>query len=72
MRLAEKRTEVALSQIRKIGNLSNKGHYEWDEQDVDSIVDALLDSVSEMERRFDPQRSSEQQFRLSRNSDVSG
>jgi len=64
VRLAESRTQAALSDIRKIGNLSNQRSYEWDQADVRKIVKALRDGISEMERRFDPQGSSEQQFKL--------
>lgn len=64
VKLAESRTQAALSDIRKIGNLSNKRSYEWDESDVRKITKALRDAVSEMERRFDPQGASTQHFKL--------
>ena len=64
VRLAESRTQAALSDIRKIGNLSNQRTYEWDQSDVRKIVKALREAFSEMERRFDPQGSSEQHFKL--------
>jgi len=54
IKLAEGRTQAALSAIRKIGNLSNRRSYEFDETDVRKIVRALKDALGEVERRFDP------------------
>ena len=50
--LAEARTNRALDSVRKIGNLSNRQLYEWDEVEVRKIVKALRDAVSEVEARF--------------------
>ncbi len=54
IKLAEGRTQAALSAIRKIGNLSNRRSYEFDETDVRKILRALKDALAEVERRFDP------------------
>lgn len=51
--LAEKRVNKALSQIRLIGNLSNRSNYFYTEQDVKSIHRALRRAVDEMKARFD-------------------
>lgn len=53
VRLAEGRTQVALSAIRKLGNLSNRRSYQWDETDVKKIMKVLRDALAEAERRFD-------------------
>ena len=50
--LAESRTNKALDAIGRIGNLSNRSLYEWDEAEVRKIVKALKDAVSEVEARF--------------------
>jgi hypothetical protein len=54
IKLAEGRTQAALSAIRKIGNLSNRRSYEFDDADIRKIVRALKEAVGEVERRFDP------------------
>jgi formylmethanofuran dehydrogenase subunit E len=50
--LAESRTNKALDAIGRIGNLSNRSVYEWDEVEVRKVVKALKDAVSEVEARF--------------------
>jgi hypothetical protein len=50
--LAEARTNRALEDIRRIGNLSNPHLYEWDESQVRKIVKALKDAVADIEGRF--------------------
>ncbi len=65
VRLAENRTEAALSAIRKIGNLSNQRSYEWSASDVKKIANILRNAVTEMERNFDPKNSEKlPRFRL--------
>lgn len=54
VKLAEGRVQAGLSAIRKIGNLSNRRMYEYDEADVRKITKALKDAITEIERRFDP------------------
>lgn len=50
--LAEGRTTRALDAIRRIGNLSNRSLYEWEEAEVKKIIKALKDSVADVERGF--------------------
>jgi hypothetical protein len=52
VRLAEGRTRTALDAIRKIGNLSNKRAYEFDDQDVKKIIRALKEATNDLERKF--------------------
>ena len=52
VKLAEGRTQSALDAIRKLGNLSNKRAYEFTEADVKSILKALRDATTEVERKF--------------------
>lgn len=54
VKLAEGRVQGALSAIRKIGNLSNKRSYDYDEADIKKIVKALREALSDVERKFDP------------------
>ncbi len=55
--LAEKRTNKALDAILRIGNLSNRQIYEYDEVEVRKIVKALRDAVSTIEGRFESSKS---------------
>jgi hypothetical protein len=65
VRLAEGRTQKALDSIRKIGNLSNKRAYEYDEQDVKKIIKALRDATSDLEKKFGPSSSGDSEtFKL--------
>jgi hypothetical protein len=54
VKLAEGRVQAALAAIRKIGNLSNRRSYQFEDTDVRKIMKALRDAVSETERKFDP------------------
>lgn len=64
VRLAEGRTQDALGAIRKLGNLSNRRSYEWNESDIRKISKVLREAISEMERKFDPQGAPESKFKL--------
>jgi hypothetical protein len=50
--LAEKRTNNALQAIARIGNLSNRQIYDYEEKEVRKIIKALKDAVASVEDRF--------------------
>jgi hypothetical protein len=50
--LAEKRTNRALEAIHRIGNLSNRQLYEWEEGELRKILKALRDAIAEVEGKF--------------------
>jgi hypothetical protein len=50
--IAEARTNRAIETISRIGNLSNKQLYEWEEAEVKKMMKALRDAVAEVEHRF--------------------
>lgn len=63
--LAESRTNNALTAIGRIGNLSNRQLYEFDEAEVRKIVRALKDAINEVEGRFaSPKGKAEARFKL--------
>jgi hypothetical protein len=63
--LAESRTNKALEAIGRIGNLSNRSIYEWDEAEVRKVTKALKYAVSEVEGRFaSPKGKSSGKFRI--------
>jgi len=51
-KLAESRTNNALVAMTRIGKLSNRQLYEWEDAEVQMIVKALKDMVSEIENKF--------------------
>jgi hypothetical protein len=50
--LAESRTNKAIEAISRIGNLSNKQIYDFEEAEVRKVIRALRDAVSAVESRF--------------------
>lgn len=50
--IAERRTNAALEAVRKIGNLSNRSLYEWNDAEVRAIIKALKAELAEVEGRF--------------------
>jgi hypothetical protein len=54
--LAESRTNKAIEAISRIGNLSNRQIYDFDEQEIRKIVRALRDAVASVESRFEAPR----------------
>jgi hypothetical protein len=50
--LAESRTNKALDAISRIGNLSNRSIYAWEESEVRKVTKALKDAITEVEGRF--------------------
>jgi hypothetical protein len=54
--LAESRTNKAIDAIMRIGNLSNRQVYEFEESEVRKIIRALKDAVSSVESRFETPR----------------
>jgi hypothetical protein len=51
--LASRRTDRALEAIERIGNLSNRQLYAWDDAEIRKILKALREEVSKVEARFE-------------------
>jgi hypothetical protein len=64
IKLAEGRTQAALEAIRKIGNLSNRRAYDYDEADARKIVKVLKDAVSDLERKLSSTGARTDSFKL--------
>jgi hypothetical protein len=63
--LAESRTNNALTAIGRIGNLSNRQLYEFDDAEVRKIIKALKEAIGEVEGRFaSPKGKAESRFKL--------
>lgn len=54
--LAEARTNKAIEAIVRIGNLSNRQIYEFEDGEVRKVVRALKDAVASVEARFESPR----------------
>ena len=64
-KLAESRTNKTLEAIARIGNLSNRQLYEWDEAEIRKILRALRDAVADVEKKFStPKGARENKFKL--------
>ena len=50
--IAEGRTNKAIDAIARIGNLSNRSLYEWEDAELKKVLKALRDAVLEVEARF--------------------
>ena len=54
--LAESRTNRAIDAILRIGNLSNRQIYEWDDAEVKKVLRALREAINSVEGRFESPR----------------
>ena len=52
--IAQKRTTNAIKSIALIGNLSNKRDYEYTEEEVTQILNALTQAINDVKKRFEP------------------
>ena len=52
VRLAEARTNKILDMLHLLGNLSNTGAYEYSKKDVDQMLKAIEDGISDVRSRF--------------------
>jgi hypothetical protein len=54
--LAEARTNKAIEAILRIGNLSNRQIYDFEDAEVRKVIRALKDAVASVEARFESPR----------------
>ena len=52
VRIAEKRTNKILEQIRLLGNCSNKNNYSYDNQQVDKIFKAIEKELDLTKKKY--------------------
>ena len=65
IRLAEKRTTSALRKLDSIANLANKYYYEYSDEDVRKIFNALHKRLNEAEKQFLKQKEGKKEdFKL--------
>lgn len=64
-KLAESRTNKALNAISRVGNMSNRSMYEWEDEEARKILKALKNAVIEAETRFSaPKAKAPAKFQL--------
>lgn len=51
-RLAESRTEKAIDEIRKIGNLANTNNYSYTKEQVEKIFNALNEAIEDTKKKY--------------------
>lgn len=65
VQLAENRTIRAIKAIRVIGNLSNRGAYDYNDEDVKKIVKALTNEIEALKSKMkNTERSDGVDFKL--------
>lgn len=52
LRLASQRTQDVLNRLRILGNCSNRSVYEYTQDDIDKIFDALKGQLKSVEAKF--------------------
>lgn len=62
--LAEKRVSHTLRDLRLIGNLANRGNYDYDGNDVNQIFDAIDKELRRVRALFASPSRSRKEFRL--------
>ena len=62
--LANKRVTNAIQSISLVGNLANKGAYDYSPADVSKIIKALADAVDAVNDRFHVKGTTKASFKL--------
>ncbi len=64
IRLAESRTNKILKSLELLGNLSNRSYYEYTQEQVDAIFNALQEELETQKTRFFAKEDKIKKFRL--------
>jgi len=63
-RVAEGRTNKIIAMIRLLGNLSNRSFYEFTDEQVKTIFDAIQNELNTQRKVFEDQKKSKHRFQL--------
>ena len=63
-RIAESRTNKIIKAISLLGNLSNKSYYEYTEEQINAIFNAIQNELDEQRGKFNEKGNSRKKFRL--------
>ena len=65
LELAKLRVNKTIKSIQLIGNLSNKSHYSYSQEEADKIVSALNNEVKNIKEKFNSKNSRDtKEFKL--------
>ena len=64
IRVAENRTNKIIDMVRLLGNCSNKGNYDYTEEDVSKIFAAIENEVKAAKNKFYGEEQKEKKFSL--------
>ncbi|MBM6990720.1 MAG: hypothetical protein I3I98_04845 [Mobilibacterium timonense] len=64
IRLAEARTNKILKSITLLGNLSNKSYYEYTDEQIETIFNAIQEELDSQKERFAAKENKVKKFRL--------
>lgn len=63
VRIAERRTNNILEQLRLLGNCSNKNNYSYTEEDVKKIFSVIETEIKEVKMKFNS-KANKEKFKL--------
>lgn len=63
-RIAENRTNKIIDLISKLHNLSNTSFYEYTDEQIDAIFDAIQEELDKQRTEFKRQNKSQKRFEL--------
>ena len=64
VRLAESRMDNTLKNIELLSNLANTSNYEYTQADIDKMIKALKNAVSDLEKSFSHSSNTNKKFKL--------
>lgn len=64
VRIAEARTNKIIESIALLGNLSNSSYYEYTQEQIDAMFDAIQNELDSQKKKFSEQESKKKKFRL--------
>lgn len=67
VRVAENRTNKIIDMINLLGNCANKSNYEYTEEDIKTIFDAIEKEVKNTKSKFMQTRNKSKKFKLGGN-----
>lgn len=63
-RIAEQRTNKIISTLALLGNCSNKGNYDYNEEQINRIFNAIEEELKNTKMKFESQQKENKKFKL--------
>lgn len=64
VRVAARRTQQVLNRLRLLSKCANRAVYDYSEEDVAKIFDAIAEEVAEARRKFEDRARKQAEFKL--------